>query len=160
MDPLGPFRVLLVCLPLSLSLSLPFSAQVTSWLRWLDSVTCGRMEQLTRLYTTFDRSWCRLSCHWLVWQNTLDFSSSDVDSFGFFDPPRGFIWMTDIHGEKTWPFCLFRDFWWTTLESILTWPKHANSQAGKEAQAKMKEFGATATSPTRAGDENKDFVSE
>lgn len=29
------------------------------------------------------------------------------------------------------------------------------SQAGKEAQAKMKEFGATATSPT-AGDENKD----
>jgi len=30
------------------------------------------------------------------------------------------------------------------------------SQAGKEAQAKMKEFGATATSPTRLGDENKD----
>ena len=31
------------------------------------------------------------------------------------------------------------------------------SQAGKEAQAKMKEFGATATSPTRLGDENKDI---
>eukprot|EP00434_Breviolum_minutum_P000355 symbB.v1.2.000300.t1/scaffold6.1/size569917/3 len=28
--------------------------------------------------------------------------------------------------------------------------------AGKEAQAKMKEFGATATSPTRLGDENKE----
>ena len=33
------------------------------------------------------------------------------------------------------------------------------SQAGKEAQAKMKEFGATATSPTRLGDENKDIFS-
>ena len=57
--------------------------EVTSWLRWLDSVTCGCMEKLTRLHTTFDRSWCRLSCHWLVWQNTLDLSNLD-----------GFSWTT------------------------------------------------------------------
>ena len=70
--------------------------------------------------------------------------------------------MTDIQGEKNMTVVFVPSLLVNRVEInlVLTWPKHANSQAGKEAQAKMKEFGATATSPTRAGDENKDFVSE